>query len=88
LTTSLEAACKQARNLWYGAKGKRAGLVFAVASLPAKGLNLEKLFSRDLSEVTADLIWYWYDSSFDKKYKAIDRKYYYPGFAVVMKVLS
>jgi hypothetical protein len=87
VSRSLKAACTAAKQLWWGARQKRAGLLFAVLSISKKEARTFdfETFLRELKNVKADVIWYWYDSSFDKKFQAPDNERYYPGFVLFLK---
>ena len=88
LSSYLDIAVKDAKRLWWGAKNKRAGLLFAVLSMEKSQTKAFEFsnFECELCKVTADVVWYWFDSSFDQKFRSNKNKQFYPGFALLLKV--
>jgi hypothetical protein len=85
LSTKLQSACSDAKQLWWGAQ--RAGLLFAVLSLPRDQVLQFDLrrFKNELALVRSDLSWYWYDTSSGQKYRWSENNHYYPGLGVLLK---
>jgi hypothetical protein len=91
----LDGATKEAGELWWGKRDKRAGLVFLVFRTAKDNVNTASVdkFMKELKEVKSDLVWYWcYNSSSDKKFKVEGgptsrASYCYPAFGVIARLV-